>query len=263
MLLVAVVVAWRAAQGLPQAVAHASTTRPARAAKARGAAPANPAPVSFRAGETLNYRVAWSMFSSAASVELTVPEQRDLFGWKTWHFRAAAHTLSTVRSLFPVDDQFDSYSDATALTSRQYELHLNELGRKEDQVLHLVTHGQQPRPPGANVEVLLGTRDPLGALYALRDVDWQRIPEFRAPVYDGRDLYEMRAMRESASEAITAAGGQLSASRVAIRVFQHDQEISAIRFAVWFSNDSAHAPVVIQAQLPFGNLRAELTSISR
>jgi len=203
------------------------------------------------------------MFSSAASVQLTVPERRDLFGWKTWHFRAAAHTLSPVRSLFTIDDQFDSYSDDPALTSRQYETHLNEMGRKEDEVLHLVTHGQAQRPPGDNVEVLPGTRDPLGALYALRGVDWERTPEFRAPVYDGRDLYEMSAKRESANETITAAGGQISAARVSIRVFQHGKEVSAIRFSVWFSNEAAHTPVVIQAQLPFGNVRAELTSVSQ
>jgi len=224
---------------------------------------AAPAPVAFRAGETLNYRVAWSMFSSAASVQLTVPERRDLYGWKTWHFRAAAHTLSPVRSLFAIDDQFDSYSDAATLTSRQYETHLNEMGRQEDQVLHLVTHGQAPRPPGENVEVIPGTRDPLGALYALRGVDWEHTPEFRAPVYDGRDLYEMSAKRESASETITAEGKQFSASRVTIRVFQHSKEVSAIRFAVWFTNEAAHTPVVIQALLPFGSLRAELTSVSQ
>src|ERR1700690_466012 len=66
----------------------------------------------FRAGETLNYRVSWAAFSTAASVQLNVNERRSLFGWQTWHFRAVSRTLSPVSSLFPVDDQFDSYTDA-------------------------------------------------------------------------------------------------------------------------------------------------------
>ena len=46
----------------------------------------------FRVGETLNYRVSWATFSSAASVQVSIPEHRDLFGWGTWHFRASIHT---------------------------------------------------------------------------------------------------------------------------------------------------------------------------
>jgi hypothetical protein len=214
----------------------------------------------FRAGETLTYRVAWAAFSNAASVELTVPERRDLFGWATWHFRAAARTVSPVRALFTVDDQFDSYTDAATLESRRYETHLDELGRKQDQVLHFVATGQASRAPGPNVVVLPGTRDPLGALYALRGVDWQRTPEFRAPVYDGRNLYEMRAGRQNPGETVNVAAGKFTAARIVIRVFQYEKELSAIHFALWLANDPARTPVLMQADLPFGSLRAELTS---
>ncbi len=65
----------------------------------------------FKAGEKLNYQVGWSAFLSAASVQLSVPEQRDFYGSNTWHFRATAHTQGTARSLFTIDDEFDSYTD--------------------------------------------------------------------------------------------------------------------------------------------------------
>jgi hypothetical protein len=214
----------------------------------------------FRPGETLNYRIAWSMFSSAASVQLVIPERRDLFGFLTWHFRAQAHTQSPVRSLFLIDDQFDSYTDANTLESRQYETRLDEMGRKTNQVLLLVPSGQISKAPGPSVVVAPGTRDPLGAFYTLRGIEWARTAEFRSPVYDGRDVYEMRAQRESPSEAVKVDGGSFSASRVSIRVFQHQKEVQAIHFVVWIANDAARTPVQIQAELPFGSLRAELTS---
>jgi hypothetical protein len=263
-LLSASVLVFPAAHSSPKAAAGAYASAQRQAARLKSAAVTvmREPPMAFRAGETLNYRVAWAAFSSAASVQLTVPERRDLFGSKTWHFRAAAHTLSPVRMLFAIDDQFDSYSDEATLASRRYETHLNEMGRQQDQVLHFVSPGQTSRAPGPHVEVLAGTRDPLGALYALRGVDWQRTPEFRAPVYDGRDIFEMSAKRESPSETLAIAGAPISASRVSVRVFQHGRELSAIRFSVWLANDAARTPVVIQAQLPFGNLRAELTSAS-
>jgi len=123
--------------------------------------------------------------------------------------------------------------------------------------------GQAPRGDLPRVLVLPGTRDPLGALYALRGVDWQRTPEFRVPVYDGRDVYELRARVVAANEAITVAAGNYSASRITIRLFQHEKEISGMSFSAWLAHDPARTPVLMQADLPFGNLRVELTSVAQ
>jgi hypothetical protein len=221
------------------------------------------AAVPFHAGEMLQYQVAWATFTTAASVQLSVPERRDLSGWGTWHFRASAHTLNTVRSLFPIDDQFDSYTDTASLESRQYEMYLNEMGKKQDRLFRLLPQGQAPRGDGPRVIVLPGTRDPLGALYSLRGVDWQKTPEFRAPVYDGRDVYEIRAWQDAPDENIAVAAGKFSASRISIRLFLHDKEVSGMTFSAWFAHDAARTPVLIQADLPLGNLRVELTSASQ
>ena len=217
----------------------------------------------FHVGETLKYQVAWATFTTAAAVQMNVKERRDLLGWGTWHFQAFAHTVSPVRSLFAIDDQFDSYTDAASLESRQYEMYLNEMGKKQDRVFHLLPMGQSPRGDVPRVAVLPGTRDPLGALYALRGVDWQKTPEFRTPVYDGRDIYELRARAVAASELISVAAGKYSATRISIRLFQHDKEVSGMSFSAWLANDSAHTPVQMQADLPFGNLRVELTSATQ
>jgi hypothetical protein len=215
-------------------------------------------PMPFRAGETLNYRVSWAAFSNAASVELSVPERRALFTWQTWHFRAVAHTLSPVATLFPVDDQFDSYTDSASLESRQFESHLQEFGKTTDEVQHLVPTGQQSKAPAPIVVVLPGTRDALGELYTLRSVQWEHVPELRINVYDGHDIFEMRAKRDAASEPVTVPAGAFTASRISISVFQHEKEVSAIHIGVWLANDPARTPVVIQATLPFGTLRGEL-----
>jgi Protein of unknown function (DUF3108) len=220
----------------------------------------NDVPMPFRIGEKLNYYVAWAAFPTAASVQLSVPERRDLFGGGTWHFRASAHTLSPVRSLFTIDDQFDSYTDASTLESRQFEMHLDEMGRKKDEVLNFAYEGQPARAPGPKVFVLPGTRDPLGALYALRGVDWQHTTEFRAPVFDGRDVYEMLARLEAPSDKVTVAAGDYSATRLSIHLFQHGKEVSGTNFSAWLAHDAARTPVLMQAELSFGTLRVELTS---
>lgn len=216
--------------------------------------------VPFRVGEALKYRVQWAAFSSAASVELSVPERRDLYGWHTWHFRAAIHTLSPVRSLFQIDDQFDSYSDASTFESHQFEEHLDEMGRTKNIVMHLAASGQESKGPGPMVVVLPGTRDPLAMLYELRTIDWQRTPEFRALVYDGKNLYEMHARRDETHEAVTVAAGRFSTSQISIRLFRYQKEVTGMHFEVWLANDAARTPVLMRADLPFGNVRVELVS---
>lgn len=217
----------------------------------------------FRIGETLNYEVAWATFSTAASVQLSVPERRDVLGWGTWHFRATAHTESPVRTLFTIDDQFDSYTDAATLESRQFEMYLDELGRKQNQTFHFVAEGQ-PAPGGVPVVIVLpGTRDPLGALYALRSVDWPHTQELRVPVYDGRNLYELHARMEAASDPVEIAAGKISAAKISLRLFQNNKEVSGTKFTAWLANDAARTPVLLEGDLPLGTIHVELKSLPK
>jgi Protein of unknown function (DUF3108) len=217
-------------------------------------------PVPFRVGEMLNYRLAWSVFSNAAAVQLSVVERRDLFGTSTWHFRATARTQVPLRSLAVIDDQFDSYADTVALDSKQYETYLDELGEKQNTILRLASMSQPKNGARApTVVVKPHTRDPLAALYLLRTVDWQRTTEFRAPVFDGEDLYEMRARLELLGDSINIAGSDMKAIRVSVGLLRAGQP-TRTKCTIWFSQDAARIPFLIEAEVPYGRVRAELIS---
>jgi hypothetical protein len=223
----------------------------------RSADQSAPLHLPFREGEVLNYRLTWSVFLNAAVVQLSVVEWRDLLGTPTWHFRATAHTQVPLRSLAEVDDQFDSYAETESLESRQYETYLDELGEKQNTVLRLVSANVPKKNRGSTVLVKPHTRDPLAALYLLRALDWQRTPEFRAPVYDGEDLYEMSARAESAEESVSVSGRSMKVTKVSVRLFRAGQ-LSRTRCSIWFSRDGARIPVLIEADVPYGRVRAEL-----
>ncbi|MGA7917855.1 MAG: DUF3108 domain-containing protein, partial [Candidatus Acidiferrales bacterium] len=196
-------------------------------------------------------------------VQTAVVERRDLFGWQTWHFRAAVHSQPPLRNLFEVDDQFDSYTDAANLERHQYEMYLDEMGKKQDEVMHLIAIGQSRRGNVAPVIVQPGTRDPLGAFYELRATDWKRTPELRVPLYDGSDLYEMRAHVEAGSETVAIAMGNYQATRIAIRLFTHGKEVPQTNFSVWLARDAARTPVLVVAEMPYGNFRGELMAMPK
>jgi hypothetical protein len=217
----------------------------------------------FRIGETLTYHVTWAGFSSAATAELSVPEHRQILGWRTWHFRASARTLSPLRTFMSVDDQIDSYADVKTLESRQYETHLSEMGSIENRILNPSPIDQPHRTGIPAVAVLPGTLDPLGTLYALRTVDWQHTDEFRAPVYDGQDVLEVRARQEVPNETVAVDAGNFPATRIAILLYKKGADVSQESFSLWLASDLPRTPVLLQAELHLGSVRVELASARR
>jgi Protein of unknown function (DUF3108) len=234
---------------------------PARRAPVPPAAlPAAEAVVPFHGLERLAFQVLFSKFTvKAAELQFHVVERRNFFGHPAWHFRATAQTVDTVRVLYPLDDQFDSYTDAVRLTSLQYEMYLRESGTKENRTWRMDT-GEESIPDGVSAaRVTPGTRDPLGMLYVLRATDWKQSPELRMPVFEGRHLYDVRARLAQGSSPVKVPAGQFNASRIDVQVFERGRELTDTTFSVWLADDAGRTPVLIEANLPIGSARVELT----
>jgi hypothetical protein len=118
--------------------------------------------------------------------------------------------------------------------------------------------GKEPAPAGASVaRVLPGTRDPLGMMEYLRSVDWSSTRQVRSPVYDGRNLYEVRAERTGTAE-VTVAAGSYSTTGIEIRVFENGVEKNDARFTLYLAKDAGRTPVLLEAVMPFATARVEL-----
>jgi uncharacterized protein DUF3108 len=246
------------------AFASAGYTQQSKKNKSKGktkpvAAASVAAPVPFQSGENLEYRVLFSKYAvNAAKIQTTVVEQRNFFGRSAWHFRAVAHTMDTTRALFAIDDQFDSYTSAANLFSLQYEMYLHEQGKAQTN-LYRMTGDNDPAPPDVTaVRVAPGTRDAISFLYNLRAADWQKTPELKIPVFDGRKLYDVIAKVDTPQGNVIIPAGNLPAFRVALRVFDHGKEMTDTRFWLWMTKDAAHTPVLVEAEIPFGTARIEL-----
>ncbi len=213
----------------------------------------------LKAGEILEYSACVSKVSSVANLKVQVAGRGNFAGKSAWHLQAFAHTQNPLRMVFELDDQFDSYSDASTLVSLQYEMHLSERGQKVESVQRMTATGKEPAPEGATeARVLPGTRDPLGMMQYLRYVDWAKTPEVRGPVYDGHKLYEARAKMASVSENVAVPSGKYAATKVEIRVFDNGVELKDAAFTLYIANLPARTPVLLEATLPFASARVEL-----
>lgn len=219
------------------------------------------AAIAFRAGEKLQYSVRWANLMTAATAELTVRRKQPFYGREAWHLQALARTVDLARSMYELDDQFDSYSDANTLATFRYEAYVREQGKRENTVVRMSGEGLPVQDGGAVVRVPPGTRDPLSVLYYLRTIDWSRQNEVQVPVFNGRRMFEVHARLVKTAQ-VTVAAGRYPASCIELRVFERNRELTGVRIWIWFANDESRTPALIEAEMPFGELRVELVRAS-
>jgi hypothetical protein len=248
------------AGGAPRiALLAAACVACALGAPAQKQSPAAPAEASFGPGEKLRYQVAWEETLKAATLDLEAIARGEHFGRPAWHLQARVATVHPLRLIYPMDDQFDSYAAAPSLVTLQFEQYLREPRRREDRIARLVGE-QEPAGDGPAVRVPPETRDPLAALYFLRGVDWDKKKEMKLNVYDGRKLYEVRAAPVAAEESVRTPLGRFAARKITLRVFERGRERRDLGIAMWLARERGARPVFIEAELPFGRVRAELAA---
>jgi hypothetical protein len=243
----------------PANSAAGKSTRSASPADLKRATPPVDAGLPLRAGEILEFTANVSNLNDVATLKLQVAGRGNFLGKSAWHLQAFAHTQNPLRMVFELDDQFDSFSEAASLASLQYEMHLSERGQKVESIQRMTTTGKDPASPEATeARVLPGTRDPLGMMQYLRNVDWTKTPEVRCPVYDGHKLYDVRAKLAPGSEKVSVPAGDFTTSKIGIRVFDNSVEMKDASFTLYLANDGARTPVVLEAVMPFATARVEL-----
>jgi hypothetical protein len=216
----------------------------------------------LKGAEVLDFTADVAKVTNVATLELQTIEKRNFYGKNAWHLQASAHTQNPLRMVFELDDQFDSYSDASTMASMQYEMHLSERGQKVTSVQHLTSTGRDAAPANAvQTHVLPGTRDPLGMMQYLRHIDWAKTPKVEGPVYDGHKLYDVTASLAGSGLSVTVPAGTYSTDKVEIRVFDEGQEMKDAHFFVYFAKNDARTPVLLEAELPFASARVALKSL--
>jgi hypothetical protein len=235
----------------------ATGTEPGRAASA-----SSEATVPFHAGEVLEFAADVAKLSNVANLRLQIVDRRNFFGKNAWHLQAFARTENPLRIMFELDDQFDSYSDATTLASLQYEMHLSERGEKQESIQRMTTTGAEHAAANATqTRVAAGTRDPLGLMQYLRTVDWEKVREVRGPVYDGHKLYDVRAAYAGATGNIAVPAGNFAASQIDLRVFDAGVELKDAHFTLYLASNSMRTPVLLEAVMPFATARVALVKM--
>src|SRR5215471_13188071 len=232
------------------------------------AASSRPAPTSENSnggsplvvGERLVYNVSWSGFPSAARLEMEVVAQGKFYGRESYQLRSRVETLGQVRSLFgDIDNQYTSYvSSGDTLPHRSVSAIHRGQTRSEEVVIF--DHSKQKAifSDESEVPIREETYDLTSLIYWLRLQPLTNGSKYKFTALYGKDLIEVEAVVKGRERVVAQAG----AFNAVLVNFYPRGKYSSYRGYIYISADSRRLPVMVKANLPVGEARAELAAVT-
>jgi hypothetical protein len=230
--------------------------------------------LSFKVGEEIDYMVYYNwgpIWVNAGHVEFRVYE-RYYRGRPVFHFYSYGQSHRRYDWLFKVRDKFESYADKETFRPVWYEMDTYEGGFISKDIYHfshsdnrvVVTTEDSDKPMKTDtLDVKPCTFDVLTAIYAARNLDFtsfsinESVPFsilIRDTVYDLNPRYlgkETITTREDETYACI----KFSVELVEGFIFSPGNEMF-----VWVTDDRNRVPVLVEAQIRIGSVKAMLLS---
>jgi hypothetical protein len=236
-------------------VVAALISLPAHAAQATG----------FGPGEQSTYEVSY-LGVKAGVAQVTVGGEIQQWGHTVWPIVTVA-TSDPSMSVYPVRDKFVSYWDPATQQTMGSDLIADENHKRRRQRVVLdhaqgkatVTkqkEGEAVRETEA--EVKAGTRDVTAVTFALRREALAVGNEYHFPIYTGAKSFDLVAKVE-ATQTLPTRLGSKEVFRIRVKTEFSGKLQSKRDMVAYFTTDSLHVPVRIEADFVLGTLVAELT----
>jgi len=211
-------------------------------------------------GERLVYNVSWSSFPSAARVEMEVAAQGRFYGRESYQLRSRVETLGQVRSLFgDVDNQYTSYVSLSDAVPYRVVNAIHQGQRRSEEVIVFDRSKQKAVfSDDSEVSIRDETYDLTSLVYWLRLQPLTDGSKYKFAALYEKELIEVEAVVKGRERIVAQAGAY---NTVLVNLYPKGK-YSAYRGCVYISTDSQRLPVMFKANLPVGEARAELASIT-
>lgn len=224
-----------------------------------------PATTAFAPGEQSTYQIHY-LGMNAGVAHIVVGPRTSQWGQDVWPI--TTHARSDRKLFFyPIRDRFVSYWDYSADRTIGSDFYVDEKGKKRHQRIQLdhATGSAKVYKSEKNVEttvdVAVGTNDIASATFALRNQELAVGREFAVPVFTGAKSFVMNAKVLGKQEIKTPLGKREVFKVRASTDFSGKLKSKRDIYA-YFTTDSAHVPVRIEAEFVLGSVIAELVLYS-
>jgi hypothetical protein len=213
----------------------------------------------FVVGESLTFNVSWAGFGSAARIEMQVVDQGAFFGHEGLQLLSRVQTVGQARSIFlELDNQYVSYVDGRSMLPHRLETSIKQ-GIRQSQQTVIIDQESRTARSADDTSVTLSSDcfDVTSLVYALRVRHLAEGSKTRLTAIYGRDLWEIEA-ESGHAERVVVQSGTYDATEIELTAKGKNK----YKIHLWLTNDKQRLPVLMTAKLPFGEVRAELSSVA-
>jgi hypothetical protein len=218
----------------------------------------------FGPGEQSLYRVQY-LGVTAGTAQITVGAPMKQWGTEVLPIVSVAKSDPTL-GVWPIKDKFVSYWHAAGQRSLGSDFFVDENNKrrrqriqmKDSRTAHVIRQHEGQQPVEATHDIPEGSMDLAGATFALRNRGIEDGQEYTYPVFTGRRSFLLRAKVEG-RQMLQTALGEREVFRVKLQTDFSEKLQTKRDIVAYFTTDSSHVPVRIEAEFVLGSIVADLT----
>jgi hypothetical protein len=167
--------------------------------------------------------------------------------------------------VWPIKDKFVSYWHAEGQRSLGSDFFVDENNKrrrqriqmKDSRTAHVIRQHEGAQPVEATHELPEGSMDLASATFALRNRGIAEGQEYTYPVFTGRKSFMLRAKVEG-RQPLRTVMGEREVFRVKLQTDFSEKLQTKRDIVAYFTTDSSHVPVRIEAEFVLGSIVADL-----
>jgi hypothetical protein len=215
----------------------------------------------FKRGEMLKFRMHYGIIDAGVATLGITDEAKEVAGRKTYHMVGIGESKGAFDFFYKVRDRYETYIDEKAMVPWIFLRHVNEGGYKIDQS-YVFNHYSEKVNVGGNemYDIQPNIQDMLSSFYAARNLDLGGIQPgetFSINCFMDKEVWPMK-VKFIGRETIKTDLGTFKCLKYRPvvqkgRVFKHEEDVN-----IWITDDKNHIPVLGQADVLVGSIKAEL-----
>jgi hypothetical protein len=215
----------------------------------------------FRPGEKLRYVIHYGWINAGEAVVELKESDRKIMGRKILHAVGKGRSLGAFSAFYSVDDHYETYFDAEGVFPWIFVRRVNEGGYKFSQDYVYMQHKREVTTQKNQTHKVPGSvQDLLSAFYYARTLDFSTAKPgdiYTVDCFLDDELWPLR-MRYMGKETIKLRNGKYRCLKFQPvvqegRIFKGNDDLN-----VWITDDKNHIPVLAQAKVLVGSIKAEL-----
>jgi Protein of unknown function (DUF3108) len=215
----------------------------------------------FKRGEILTFRMHYGAIDAGVASLGITEEEKEIAGRKTFHVIGLGQSRGAFDFFYKVRDRYETYIDDQSIIPWVFLRHVNEGGYKIEQSYVFNHYNAKVNVgDGETFAIEPNMQDMLSAFYFARNLDLGGAKPgevYAINCFMDKEVWPLK-VKFIGRETITTALGTFKCLKYRPivqkgRVFKHEEDLN-----VWITDDKNHIPILGQADVLVGSIKAEL-----